>query len=230
MLSQTGWYQFPPENKKGPGNKMASNSIANELLKSFSDANYQEYTQALSNRDGVDIGEFPSTPLGKVYWIDVRNCPCNGVVNPNHLLELFSIYNNHDSKTLRGMVLKNMKEKSKYWNHVGTVILHLQSRTFSEWLEHMGEPATPCDELMLFGLSRVHNRHTIIYAKYRAWCTLNNTCQLPVEQIHELCDMHLVYLGHITYGRLHDKSTISPMIEVTQDMVNARINRISSLH
>ena len=113
---------------------------------------------------------------------------------------------------------------------MGTVILHLQSRTFAKWLEHMGKPSTPCDELMLFGLSRVHNRHTIVYAKYRAWCTLNNTCQLPVEQIHELCDMHLVYLGHNTYGKLREKSTIPPMIEVTQDMVNARINHISSLH
>ena len=127
LSSQTGWYQFPPENKKGPGDKMASNSIASELLQSFSDENYQEYTQALSNRDGVDIGEFPSTPLGKVYWIDVRNCLSKGVVNPNHLLELFSVYSNQDSKTLREVVLKTMKENSKYWNHVGTVILHLQS-------------------------------------------------------------------------------------------------------
>ena len=132
---------------------MASNSIASKLLKSFLDTNYQEYTQALSNRDGVDIGEFPSTPLGKMYWIDVRNCLSKGVINPNHLLELFSVYNNHDNKTIRDMVLKTMKENSKYWSHVGTVILHLQSRTFSEWLEYMGEPTTPCDELMLFALS-----------------------------------------------------------------------------
>ena len=123
-----------------------------------------------------------------------------------------------------------MKENSKYWSHVGTVILHLQSRTFSKWLEHMGELTTPYDELMLFGLSRVHNRHTIVYAKYRAWCTLNNSCQLPVEHIHDLCDMHLVYLGHNTYRKLREKSTITPSIEVTQDMVNACLNRISLLH
>ena len=88
----------------------------------------------------------------------------------------------------------------------------------------------PRDELMLFALSCVHNWHTIVYAKYRAWCTLNNSCQLPVDQIHDLCDMHLVYLGHNTYGKLHEKSTITPSIEVTQDMVNARLNCISSLH
>ena len=76
----------------------------------------------------------------------------------------------------------------------------------------------------------MHNRHTIVYAKYRAWCTLNNTYQLPVEQIHDLCDMHLVYLGHNTYGKLREKSAITPSIEVTQDMVNARLNCISSLH
>ena len=106
---------------------MASNSIATELLKSFSDANYQEYTQALSNHDGVDIGEFPTTLVGKTYWIDVHNCLSKGVVNPNHLLELFSVYNNHDSNTLHDLVLKSMKENSKYWSHVDTVILHLQS-------------------------------------------------------------------------------------------------------
>ena len=191
--------------KKGLGNKMASNSIARELLKSFSDSNYQEYTQALSNHDGVDIGEFPRMPLGQKYWIDVCNCLSNGVVNLNHLLELFSVYNNHDSNVLRNLVLKAMKENSKYWNHVGTVILHLQSRTLAEWSEHMCELSTPCDELMLFTLSCVHNQYAIVYAKYRAWCTLNNTCQLPVEQIHDLCDMHLVYLGHNTYGKLRQK-------------------------
>ena len=51
-----------------------------------------------------------------------------------------------------------------------------------------------------------------------------------VEQIHDLCDMHLVYLGHNTYGKLREKSAITPSIEVTQDMVNACLNRISSLH
>ena len=96
---------------------------------------------------------FPRLPLGKVYWIDVRNCLSKGVVNPNHLLELFSVYSNQDSKTLREITLKTMNENSKYWNHVGMVILHLQLRTFPEWLEHMGESTTPCDELMLFGLS-----------------------------------------------------------------------------
>ena len=59
---------------------------------------------------------------------------------------------------------------------------------------------------------------------------MNNTCQLPVEQIHDLCDMHLVYLGHNTYGKLREKSTITPPIEVTQVMVNEQLNRISSLH
>ena len=48
--------------------------------------------------------------------------------------------------------------------------------------------------------------------------------------MHDLCDMHLVYLGHNTYGKLREKSAITPSIEVTQDMVNARLNRISSLH
>ena len=42
--------------------------------------------------------------------------------------------------------------------------------------------------------------------------------------------MHLVYLGHNTFGKLREKSAITPSIEVTQDMVNAHLNHISSLH
>ena len=216
---------------------MASNKIAQEIMQSFSSENYQNYVQKLSNRDSVDVSTFPTSPMGEKYWIDVRSCLKDGESNPDHILELFERYSDKVPKQLRETAIQFIAEDAKYWAHTGAVVLQMNSETIESWLSRMSKRNSNCDELMVFALARLHNRHVIIYTSSKAWCTLNNVTQLSLEEVHELCDLHLVYLGFHTYGELkpktdilHQPSTFHYPARITDKMVSDRIRKIESLN
>ena len=71
-----------------------------------------------------------------------------------------------------------------------------------------------CDELMVFILSKLHYRHTVIYTANRLWCTLRVDKPMDRSEIHSKCDVHLVYLGNLTFGELRRK----PMTPATSKL------------
>ena len=57
---------------------------------------------------------------------------------------------------------------------------------------------------MLYVLSIIYHRHTIVYTKWQPWTMLelelNNT--LTTSEMHEMCDTHLLFLSNNLYGKL----------------------------
>ena len=66
----------------------------------------------------------------------------------------------------------------------------------------MEDPRGPCDEMFIYVLSKVHFRHTIVYNMKRPWCTIQPTELLSEDELHAVCDLHLIYLGQDVYGEL----------------------------
>ncbi|MCG8625011.1 MAG: hypothetical protein MJE68_23800, partial [Proteobacteria bacterium] len=187
---------------KVSGAKMAENKIANEILSLFSQYNYKEYVQCLNDRDAVSIQYFERTVLGKSFWIDRRNCLKNNRLNENHILEIFGRYSGKDPDQLRAEVMTIIDEDVKLWQHTGTVYLHMNFLLFEEWRKMMALPTQPCDELMIFILSRIHCRHTVVYTRNRSWSTVSSPDPLDEQELHSICDLHLVYLGNNMFGEL----------------------------
>ena len=93
---------------------MADNEIAKEMMSCFAQANYCEYIQCLSERDAMNIQTFEYTPMGKEYWIDLRRCFTDtGVLNQNHVLEMFGEYSGFPSDELRKKIIEIMKSDSE---------------------------------------------------------------------------------------------------------------------
>ena len=180
----------------------ADNKIAEELVSAFNMHPYREYCAYLSDRDAVSLEVFKNSQLSKNYWLDVRRCFINDTVNANHVLELFCEYSETDPFSLRKKVLKMVTEESKFWEHVGSVVLHMKWLTLSEWVTAMEKDTTCCDELMLYVLCRLHCRHAIVYTLNKSWATLHTDGPVDSETLFEACDLHLVYLGDYMYGEL----------------------------
>ena len=186
------------------GAKMAENKIAQEIMKNANaDCDgYVEYVRYLSNRDCVSITFFPKTELGQHYWIDVRRCFSNMKINPNHVLEVFGAFSNLEPSALRETVIDMLKENKSDWAHRASVVTQMNFISFDEWKAQMANENCMCDELMIFILSKLHYRHTVIYTANRLWCTMRLDKPMDWRELHSKCDIHLVYLGNYTFGEL----------------------------
>ena len=103
---------------------------------------------------------------GKDYWIDLCRCfTSNGVLNQNHVLEIFSEYSGFPPDELRQKIIAIMKNESEQsaWTHAGRVVNDMNFRTHEAWIEYMSENSTPCNKLMLYVLNRIHCRHTVVF-------------------------------------------------------------------
>ena len=63
------------------------------------------------------------------------------------------------------------------------------------WINRMQNETTPADELALYCLSKVYNRHVKVYTSSYCWTTLRDQFTLSQEEIGNLYDVHLLYMG-----------------------------------
>ena len=173
-----------------------------ELLGSFTVTKYQEYCSYLSDRDVVSLAVFKNSELSQKYWLDVCRCFVGDQVNTDHVLKLFCDYCEMQPSELREKVLDNVKREYKFWDHAGSMVLHMKWMTLSEWITQMEWPTSICDEFMLYVLSRLFYRHTMVHTLKGTWSTVHTDNPLDVESLHDKCDIHLVYLGEYMYGEL----------------------------
>ena len=72
----------------------------------------------------------------------------------------------------------------------------------------MAKPDTAADELAIFALSKMYGKHTVIYNKARPWTILDPPYPMTETELHDNCQIHLVYVGKDFYGILCRKSFV----------------------
>ena len=70
------------------------------------------------------------------------------------------------------------------------------------WINRMQKETTPADELALYCLSKVYNRHVKVYTSSYCWTTLQDQFTLTQEEIGNLCDVHLLYMGPSKFAEI----------------------------
>ena len=83
----------------------------------------------------------------------------------------------------------------------------------------MSSLKVPADELAIFALSRFYSRHTMIYTSVRPWTTLAPDNSISIEEAHNRCQTHVVYLGQNMYGVLRPRSFVNIDAPLTIDEV-----------
>ena len=69
----------------------------------------------------------------------------------------------------------------------------------------MTKPTTSADELAIFALSKIYQRHTVIFNASKPWSTLEPDGEILVEELFENCQIHLAYMGKDQDATLHRK-------------------------
>ena len=178
------------------------NRISLEILTLFNQIGYRDYVQVLSERDAIQIKDFPNLQISDTHWLDVCHCFKNGKFNPNHVLEKFVDYSGLEVDDLHDKVLQLVQQDITYWTHVSNVVLPMKALDFDTWLAMMKIPICAVDELMLFVLCKIHDRHAMVFTNSKLWTTVKENSYSSLEELYTICDVCLVYLGQDLYGEL----------------------------
>ena len=134
------------------------------------------------------IRDFPKLQISETHWLDVRCCFKDGKFNPNHVLEIFAKYSDMEVDDL--------------WECALNLVLPMKAIDFKTWLLMMRIPICVVDELMLFILCKIHDHHAMVFTDSKLWSTFEEGHQLSLDELYNICDIHLLYLGQDMYGEL----------------------------
>ena len=126
-------------------------------------------------------------------------------MNPDHVLEIFCGFSGFKPSELHKHTLTIMEDPNEknQWSHTGSVIMQMNFVSYDQWIKNTKKPDTPCDELMIHALSRIHCRHCLIITSKRTWSTVEEEDNsLTLDELLSICDIRLAYLGDKTFREL----------------------------
>ena len=103
-----------------------------------------------------------------------------------------------------------MEGDMAYYGSIACVVLSFKNTTIKYWIEDMAEPLTFGDEICLYGLCRMYDRHAMVYTQTKAWSTMALTEPSHYLNAIAKCDIHLLHMGRGIYGRLKRKPLVAP--------------------
>ena len=159
----------------------------------------------------VTCKEYNDSEQSKEYWLDSRNCKCGRKVNKQCVYEMFGTFSNENAADVRAGMLAVIRLDLNYYKIAGHVILGFKNINIDQWMNVMSKPDTAANELAIFVLSKMYGKHTVIYNKARPWTMLDPPYPMTETELHNNCQIHLVYVGKNSYGILHRKPFVETM-------------------
>ena len=90
-------------------------SILSELYTAISPIAYSDYINYIMPRDGMSLSDFQRSKLSKDYWVDMRCCFDQGVINEDMLFELFGRFSQDDTITVRANMIGEVKSYKEWY-------------------------------------------------------------------------------------------------------------------
>ena len=175
-------------------------SVASELYSAVSPYKFRRHITCLSKQDFLSPVKFHKSDLGQTYWIDIRNVYKNRGINANHLYEYFGKFSDHTGSEVRQILCKLIELNDTFYRSVGLIVLDMHATSYETWMESVGDETAYADELVLYSLCKLYDRHAMVYCQGRNWSTIDPTNPMDAAELHDACQIHLVYLSPGIFG------------------------------
>ena len=182
-----------------------SGSIAMELYNALKTFPFRRMVSFIRKSSSITCKEYNDSEQSKEYWLDTRNCKHGRKVNKQCVFEMFGTFSNENAADVRAGMLAVIRLDLNYYKIAGHIILGFKDINIDQWMNVMAKPDTAADELAIFALSKMYGKHTVIYNKARPWMTLDPPYPMTETELHDNCQIHLVYVGKDSYGILCHK-------------------------
>ena len=147
----------------------SSKSMAAELFQMLLPYNFSRNIAHLLVKDVFAQKLFPLTELSENYWMDTRKC----YKNHRKIFKLFTSFNDENPMQVRySNIIQHILHDKEYYAHVGTTHLKRMKLDIDSWIKLMSANSVFADELMIFALSKVYQRHTVIFTNNACWTTI----------------------------------------------------------
>ena len=164
--------------------------------------------QYIRQTSKVTVKEFNNLEISKHFWIDTQNCKCEQKINKQWIFELLSAISQESTVDVRENMVERIRLDPLYYKRIGHVILGFKNMELKDWCDVMAKQTTSVDELVIFALSKIYQRHMVIFNASKLWSTLEPDGEMLEEELFKHCEIHLVYMGKYQYTTLHRKPFI----------------------
>ena len=186
----------PVDSCQNHESKMAAGtSITTELFNMLSPYNFTQSIPHLSVKDVFAQKLFLLTELSENYWMDTRKCYKNHKKNSNQIFEMFAAFNDESQTQVHTDIIQHIISNKEFYARVGSQLLKCLKLDVDNWIKLMSSESVFTDELMIFALSKVYNRHTEIFTSNACWTTIGTDAPITGRRLLEICEIHLLYIG-----------------------------------
>ena len=158
----------------------------------------------ISPKNGISIRAFQKQKLRPGYWVDTRRFLSKTKRElANGMFEIFGDFSDESAsivwENLMGWIYDNYRAVEE-WTHV---MLSHKEITLSNWIDNMRKDETPGDNMCLYLLARMYNKHVYVHNKQFYWCTVVHkiTYEMDLELIND-CEVELVFVHSWVFGEV----------------------------
>ena len=207
--------------------KMATGSMAGELLQLLSPHNYTDCIQHLSNKEVFAQKLFALTELSETHWLDMQKYYHQRCKNANQVFELFGNFNDENPVQVRKDMIQHIGKNRSFYAKVGHEHLKCIKLAINQWILLMSSDSVFGDELMIYALLRVYQHHTVIFTSRSCWTTIGFNEPIDGNRLLQICQVHLLHIGLHMYDEIKSK----PFVPVTKAAVTeAPLPVLPALH
>ena len=119
------------------------------------------------------------------------------------MFEIFGDFTNESAGSVRDNLMDwiydNYCDVEK-WTHL---MLADKGVTLPGWIENMHKDTTPGDDICLYLLAQMYNKHVYVHNKLFYWCTAIHKirCEVDTDLISD-CDIELVFIHPWVFGEV----------------------------
>ena len=184
----------------------AKMSLAAELFRAITAPKLSPIPAYLPECDGVTVDWFLQCEYACDYVIDTSNLHWGGEVNKDHLFDIYKNFSyDKDSVKTRMSMLEFVANNVAKYTHNCYCYLRMNELTLDQWVKKMTHFDNGGDALSLYAMSDLFGVHTTVLTKGRAWTTVHGNYPGTLEDVLQLSDVKLVYLGQDRFARLWKK-------------------------
>ena len=187
----------------------AKMSLAAELFRAITAPKLSPIPAYLPECDGATVEWFLQCEYARDYMIDTSNLYWGGEQNKDHLFDIYKKFSSdQDSVKTRMSMLEFVANNVTKYSRNCYCYLRMNELTLDQWVKKMTHFDNGGDALSLYAMSDMFGVHTTVLTKGRAWTTVHGNYPGTLEDVLQLSDVKLVYLGQDRFATLWKK--VSP--------------------
>ena len=175
---------------------------------------YLHLMMILTNQDVTSVNAIHEKLRCAGKWVDLqRFIKKHKHYNPSGLFELFGDYSDQSADDVReclmGWILDNYRNVQSWLR----MALEHKKLTLDDWMENMRKSLTHGDDIALYLLCRMYDKHVYVHTSRYGWSSLPLKVNEDLDKLLPKCDLELVLLDIWSFGEV--RKIRKPKIVVT---------------